>query len=237
MFSLQDKNIASNTIKSYVKGIKAFISWLYKENYIFEDLSAKLALPKAEKKVINVLTDNEIKKLFSVFNTKTFVGIRNYCICALMLDSGLRKNEVVRMQLSDLHIAENYVIVKGKGNKQRIVPLGLKSQKYLVKYMVMRPAFVVSKALFLTKNYEPIKQGTIDKEFKKLKKVFLTRRIYPHLLRHTFATRYLENGGNIYALQQILGHSSLDMVQKYVHLTQSKNAVYFTNFSPLDNIS
>ena len=177
MFSLQDKNIASNTIKSYVKGIKAFISWLYKENYIFEDLSAKLALPKAEKKVINVLTDNEIKKLFSVFNTKTFVGIRNYCICALMLDSGLRKNEVVRMQLSDLHIAENYVIVKGKGNKQRIVPLGLKSQKYLVKYMVMRPAFVVSKALFLTKNYEPIKQGTIDKEFKKLKKVFLTRRI------------------------------------------------------------
>ena len=154
-----------------------------------------------------------------------------------MLDSGLRKNEVVRMQLSDLHIAENYVIVKGKGNKQRIVPLGLKSQKYLVKYMVMRPAFVVSKALFLTKNYEPIKQGTIDKEFKKLKKVFLTRRIYPHLLRHTFATRYLENGGNIYALQQILGHSSLDMVQKYVHLTQSKNAVYFTNFSPLDNIS
>lgn len=237
VFSLQDKNIASNTIKSYVKGIKAFISWLYKENYIFEDLSAKLALPKAEKKVINVLTDNEIKKLFSVFNTKTFVGIRNYCICALMLDSGLRKNEVVRMQLSDLHIAENYVIVKGKGNKQRIVPLGLKSQKYLVKYMVMRPAFVVSKALFLTKNYEPIKQGTIDKEFKKLKKVFLTRRIYPHLLRHTFATRYLENGGNIYALQQILGHSSLDMVQKYVHLTQSKNAVYFTNFSPLDNIS
>ncbi len=237
VFSLQDKNIASNTIKSYVKGIKAFVSWLYKENYIFEDLSAKLALPKAEKKVINVLTDNEIKKLFSVFNTKTFVGIRNYCICALMLDSGLRKNEVVRMQLSDLHIAENYVIVKGKGNKQRIVPLGLKSQKYLVKYMVMRPAFVMSKALFLTKNYEPIKQGTIDKEFKKLKKVFLTRRIYPHLLRHTFATRYLENGGNIYALQQILGHSSLDMVQKYVHLTQSKNAVYFTNFSPLDNIS
>ncbi len=237
VFSLQDKNIASNTIKSYVKGIKAFVSWLYKENYIFEDLSAKLALPKAEKKVINVLTDNEIKKLFSVFNTKTFVGIRNYCICALMLDSGLRKNEVVRMQLSDLHIAENYVIVKGKGNKQRIVPLGLKSQKYLVKYMVMRPAFVVSKALFLTKNYEPIKQGTIDKEFKKLKKVYLTRRIYPHLLRHTFATRYLENGGNIYALQQILGHSSLDMVQKYVHLTQSKNAVYFTNFSPLDNIN
>lgn len=134
-----------------------------------------------------------------------------------------------------MHIAENYAIVKGKGNKQRFIPLGLKSQKYLIKYLAMRPNNNYNQ-LFLTKSFTPIKQGTIDKEFKKLKKVFFNRRIYPHLLRHTFATRYLENGGNIYALQQILGHTSLDMVKKYVHLTQCKNTAYFSTYSPLDNL-
>lgn len=237
VFILQNKNIASNTVKSYVKGLKVFLSWLYKEQYIQDDLSVKIPLPKAEKKVVNVLTDSEIKRLFSSFNIKTFLGIRNYCICALMLDSGLRKNEIVNLQITDLHIAENYAIVTGKGNKQRIVPLGLKSQKYLIKYLAMRPHSINCKQLFLTQSFTPIRQGTIDKEFKKLKKVFFTRRIYPHLLRHTFATRYLENGGNIYALQQILGHTTLDMVKKYVHLTQSKSVVYFSTFSPLDNIS
>ena len=67
--------------------------------------------------------------------------------------------------------------------------------------------------------------------------VNLTRRIYPHLLRHTFATTYLENGGNIYALQQILGHTTLDMVKKYVHLTQAKTVVNFDKYSPLDNLN
>ena len=237
VFCLQNKDIASNTVKSYVKGLKVFLSWLYKEEYIKDDLSVKIPLPKAEKKVVNVLTDSEIKRLFSSFNIKTFLGIRNYCICALMLDSGLRKNEIVSLQITDLHIAENYAIVTGKGNKQRIVPLGLKSQKYLIKYLAMRPQTANCNQLFLTQSFTPIRQGTIDKEFKKLKKVFFTRRIYPHLLRHTFATRYLENGGNIYALQQILGHTSLDMVKKYVHLTQNKSVVYFSTFSPLDNIS
>lgn len=106
---------------------------------------------------------------------------------------------------------------------------------------LLRPSDADTDSLFLTKQKTPIKNATIARIFKTVKvtkvgEVNLTRRIYPHLLRHTFATTYLENGGNIYALQQILGHTTLDMVKKYVHLTQAKTVVNFEKYSPLDNL-
>lgn len=233
---LQQRNISSNSVRTYIKGIKVFLSWLYSEDYININLSEKLVLPKAQRKTIDVLTDSEIVSLFKSFDCKTFLGLRDYCICALLLDSGLRKSEVVRLALPDLHISEGYLIVNGKGNKQRVVPIGLHVRKYLLKYVAMRPAFVRCDSLFLTVKYTPITTCVLERLFKKLKIVLLTPRIRAHLLRHTFATRYLENGGNIYALQQILGHTTLEMSKRYVHFTTHKNVVNFMNYSPLDNL-
>lgn len=233
---LHQRAIATNSVKSYIKGIKVFISWLFQEGYIAENLTDKFNLPRAQRKTIDVLTDSEIIRLFKVFDTKTILGLRDYCICALMLDSGLRKSEIVFLTIPDLHIAEGYIIVNGKGNKQRFVPLGFRTQKHLLKYLSYRPAVLRQNSVFLTDRYTPITKAVLERLFKKLKKDLLTPRIRAHLLRHTFATRYLENGGNIYALQQILGHTSLDMVKKYVHLTTCKNIVNFSNYSPLDNL-
>lgn len=238
---LKSRDISSNSFKSYLKGIKAFLAWSYGEGYTNINLSEKLFLPKAQRKTIDTLTDSEIVLLFKGFNTKTYIGLRNYCICALMLDSGLRKSEVVALTTSDMHISESYIIVNGKGNKQRLVPLGNYSQKHLIKYIAQRPCSVKHNALFLTKDFKPISGSVIARLFKSIQvqKVVegaFTSRIHAHLLRHTFATCYLENGGNIYALQQILGHTSLDMVKKYVHLTQAKTIVNFKNYSPLDNL-
>lgn len=239
--NLNERNITSNSFKTYIKGLKAFLSWLYAEEYISENLGEKLKLPKAQRKTIDTLTPNEITLLFKSFDTKDFLGLRNYCICALMLDSGLRKSEVVNLKLTDIHIVEGYILVNGKGNKQRLVPIGYNSQKHLIKYIAQRPAKVSTDTLFLTKNFTAITGSVIARLFKSLQvqKVGqdpLTCRIHAHLLRHTFATMYLENGGNIYALQQILGHTSLEMVKKYVHLTQAKTVVNFKNYSPLDNL-
>lgn len=233
---LRQRAIASNSVKSYVKGTKAFVSWLFQEQYIAENLTEKFKLPKAQRKTIDVLTGAEITHLFKAFDTKTVLGLRDYCICALMLDSGLRKSEVIRLTVPDLHIAEGYIIVNGKGNKQRFVPVGFRTQKHLLKYLAYRPAALRQNSVFLTDRNTPITKAVLERLFKKLKIDLLTPRIRAHLLRHTFATRYLENGGNIYALQQILGHTSLDMVKKYVHLTTCKNVVNFSNYSPLDNL-
>lgn len=238
---LKERNITSNSFKTYLKGLKAFLTWLYNEEYISKNLGEKLKLPKAQRKTIDTLTSNEIELLFKSFDTKNYLGLRNYCICALMLDSGLRKSEIVNLKLNDIHIVEGYIIVNGKGNKQRFVPIGYNSQKHLIKYISQRPANVNTETLFLTKDYKAITGCVIARLFKtlqaqKLGSDLLTSRIHAHLLRHTFATMYLENGGNIYALQQILGHTSLEMVKKYVHLTQAKTVVNFKNYSPLDNL-
>lgn len=233
--SLRQRNICENSVKTYTKGIKAFLSFLYSEELINIDLAAQWQLPKAKRRVIDSLTDDEIKTLYSCFDCKKLYDLRNVCIISLMLDSGLRRSEVVALSLDDLHLVEGYIVVNGKGNKQRFAPVGYTTRKYLMKYIAMRSALSENRALFLTTKSTPITYTTIERLSAKIKKDCLTPRFHPHLLRHTFATRYLENGGNIYALQQILGHTSLDMCKKYVHLTARKNVVNFSNYSPLDN--
>lgn len=234
--SLNDKDINSISVQTYIRSLRAFLSYCYQEEYISENIPEKFKLPKAQKKTIDVLTVDEIKRLFNCFDTKTFLGLRNYCICSLMLDSGLRLNEVVTLESGNIHLAENYIIVNGKGNKQRFVPLGLNTKKYLIKYISRIPYSCDKTPLFVKDTLTPIKIETIKQLFRRLKTRANIPRLKPHLLRHTFATTYLMNGGDIYSLQMILGHTSLEMTKKYVHLTSVNLAVNFSNFSPLDNV-
>lgn len=233
---LSKKEVTSTTIQTYIRALRAFLSWCYAEQYMQENIPEKFRLPKAQRKTIDVLTDNEIQRLFRCFRGGRFVDVRNYCILALMLDSGLRLNEVVTLESGNIHIAEGYAIVNGKGNKQRIVPLGLHSKKALLRYIALIPYRCDKTPLFVKDDLTALQQSTIKQLFRKLKVQADIPRLRPHLLRHTFATRYLENGGDIYALQMILGHTSLEMVKRYVHLTTSKMTVNYTVYSPLDNV-
>ena len=153
-----------------------------------------------------------------------------------MLDSGLRLHEVVTLTIDHLHLPEGYLIVDGKGNKQRLVPIGLHTRKVLFRYLSRRPGCAPADRVFLMSSLEPITDNTLRQMFRKLKKRADIPRLRAHLLRHTFATRYLENGGDMYDLQQILGHTSLEMVKKYVHSTTRKIVPSFPRFSPLDNL-
>lgn len=234
---LQNKNLSSTSIQSYVRALRAFLTWCFNEDILSINFSEKYKLPKAQRKTIDVLTQDEIQRLMDSFNLSYDIHLRNYCICALMLDSGLRMDEVVTLTISHLHISDGYAIVDGKGNKQRNVPLGLNTRKHLLKYIRKRKPLVNTDFLFLASGGKPINQSTIKQLFRKLKKQLNIPRLRAHLLRHTFATRYLENGGDIYTLQQILGHTSLEMVKRYIHITHSICQKNFSNFSPLDNFS
>ena len=233
---LKTKNITTTSIQTYIRALRVFLSWCYAEGYISTNIPEHFKLPKAKRKTIDVLTDEEIQRLFSCLNGRDFYSIRNYCIVALMLDSGLRLNEVVTLNRDKIHIVEGYIIVNGKGNKERIVPLGLNSKKALLRYVSIVPNSDIETPLFVKDTLTPLKQSTIKQLFRRLKVSANIPRLRPHLLRHSFATRYLENGGDIYSLQLILGHTSLEMVKKYIHLTNSKTAINFSNYSPLDKV-
>ena len=112
--------------------MRAFLTWCFSEEYLSESIPARFKLPKAQRKTIDVLTDDEVRRLFACFDLQTMVGARNYAMCALMLDSGLRLNEAVSLERSSVHVAAGYAIVNGKGNKQRAVPLGLQSKRALI---------------------------------------------------------------------------------------------------------
>jgi integrase/recombinase XerC/integrase/recombinase XerD len=230
---LVERKLASTSIKSHVIVVRTFLNWCIAREYISQRLTDRFRIPKAKQNVIDILSESEIQKLIASFDLSSKTGFRNYIICLLMLDCGLRLNEVATLRIEHISISDNYMLIDGKGNKQRIVPFGSTLKQTLEKYIVSRSS--ERGTLFYTVRESPISRTVITKAFERLKENTGIKRLHPHLLRHTFATLYLENGGNIYALQSILGHTSLEMVKRYLHLSKDKIIRDFHKFSPMDN--
>ena len=228
--SLVDRDLETASVQGYIRSARAFLHWLFLEELIDEDLCTRFRVPKGKQKRIDVLTDAEIQNLLNSFDTTNFHQLRNLCIVLLMLDSGLRLNETITLRQDRFHLAERYAIVDGKCNKQRIVPIGSGSVQFFERYLALKPP---SSYLICQRDGKQLTADTVKDLFRKLKKSTGISRLHPHLLRHSFATRYLENGGNIYSLQTILGHSSLEMVKKYLHLDPRTICKTFDNFSPV----
>lgn len=230
--SLQDDNTKNSvSVQSYVRGLRAYLKWLYNNEYIAVDIPAKLRLTKAQNKVKDILTFDEINMLLNSFDESTFEGLRNLCMISLMVGSGLRLSEVVTLQKARVHLDDGYIIVNGKGNKERNVPIGDFVKEKLRLFEKIR---FDEKMMFMQKNGKQITANTMKDVFRKLKVKTGIPRLHAHLLRHTFATLYLNNGGNIYTLQTILGHTSLEMVKKYLHISPQYVISNFEKLSPLD---
>lgn len=236
----KQKKVSSKTIQTYARALRGWIAWIYEEQYIDEDLSKKFKLPKAQKKIVEILSDEEIKKIFSSFNLNTETGCRNSVMFGLMIDCGLRLSEVIRLNVEDVHINEGYVKVLGKGNKERVVSIGVSLQKVLQKYIFyFRPNPINSfiENLILTTEGKMLTITAVENVFSRLGKKLDIPRLTPHLCRHTFATLYLVKGGDILSLQQCLGHTSLEMVKNYTHLANSFVRLRHKKLSPLDNVT
>jgi len=231
--------LSIESIRDHVRTLKAFTSWLYIEGYTRENILKNLKLPKPEEIIIEPLSEDETIVTLNSIDQKTSVGRRNHTMAVLMLDTGIRIGEVASAELTNLKPTEGCLKVKGKGNKERIVPIGVEAQTAVSEYIT----YVRSKVakpdctrLFVSEDGGPITENTIKLFFSRLKKKSGIKRLHAHLCRHTFAINYLLNGGDIYSLKEILGHTTLEMVNRYLHFTKAQITARHREFSPMDRI-
>ena len=225
------------TIQDNVRALKAFSTWLNTDGYTEENRLKNLKIPKAPKTMITVLTKDEINSIIDSIKRSSLIGARNYAIFSLDLDSGLRESELAGILLNNVDLNNGFIKVMGKGQKERIVPIGKQTRMVLFSYINkerMELNSHDSNFLFLSSRSTPITANAIKLMFSRLAKTSGVRRLHCHLCRHTFATNYLLNGGDIFSLKEILGHTTFEMVNRYLHFTNSQITQQHHKYSPMD---
>jgi len=233
-------NLAAVSIQNYVRGLRAFFNWLHREGYTEEHLLADLKPPRVPNKLVEVLTEHEIRRILACLDPNTASGCRDTAIVITFLDTGLRLSELANVKLVDSHIDQGYFRIMGKGSKERIVPIGGVAEKALQRYVYHfrpEPLHPHEDTLFLTLEGSPLSENAVRLIFSRLAQKSGVKRLHVHLCRHTFATNYLVNGGDVFSLQQILGHTTLEMVRRYVTLASAQVRVQHRKFSPIDRMN
>lgn len=230
---LNNEKLSNNSVRTYQRSVKVFYNWLYEMDYIEKNTAKKWRFVKAAKKEKLPLYSDEVIRMDAQFNENCVTGLRNLCIVHLMLDAGLRMGEVKRLKIKDVLFDKGLLFIEdSKGNKSRYVPIGRKLKQYLYKYMVLYrdisfdqtglSEYNIDDYLFLRiRNNEHITDDVIKQLFQKLKKRADIPRLHPHLCRHTFATSYILQGGDLESLRLILGHEDIATTQKYLHLANT----------------
>ena len=237
--SQKEDLLSPKTIQCHVRVLKAFSTWLYEEEYTNINRIKNLKLPKATVRIMEPLTAEEIKKIVSSINKKSYSGERNRAVLVTLLDTGLRAGEVASITLSNLNLRDGYIRITGKGDKERIVPIGKFVRMELMHYIEkVRPQAYDGDCnnLFLSQGGKPITPNTVKMVFSKLARSSGINRLHAHLCRHTFSVNYILNGGDIFSLREILGHTTLEMVNHYLHFTSSQITAQHHKYSPMDRI-
>ncbi len=220
------KKLSKKSIKLKLSAVKSFFNYLYKKDYINENPSYTITLPKIEQKIPSYLTPEEIKLIFEYYKPKNPIDSRNLALIEFLYGSGLRISEALNIKVSDVTNLNKTLKVLGKGQKERIVPIGKKAKEALKDYISQREnlANELSKDyLFLSKSGKPLTSTDAYRIVNSLLKKFTkTPQKSPHTLRHTFATHMLNNGADIRSVSEILGHSSLSSTQIYTHISIEK---------------
>lgn len=230
--------ISNTTIHDYCVAVKSFFTFLYTNEYVANNIVKSFKIIAKEKTEIMPLNQDEVDEIVGLYNPKTETGARNLCILYLGLDAGLRSGEIVRLKDTDVNFNNNYIyIANSKGNKSRYVRLSRRLKMYLMRYKtVYRYPVDDNNAPFLFKigTDKAITKDTIKMMFQRIKGKTDIERLYPHLLRHTFASSYMCGGGDLIMLSDLLGHSEISMTQKYVRMS-NKQKILSQDIFKLEN--
>lgn len=208
-----------------ISGIKSFCRYMLIENIITDDPSSLLESPRIGMKLPEVLSIAEIDSMVNSIDLSTPEGHRNRAIIETMYGCGLRVSELVNMRLTDIHRTEGFVSVTGKGNKQRLVPVGSVALKEIDNYMERRVTLSVitdANILFLNRRGKKLSRVMVFNIIRDTAAAAgIKKKISPHTLRHSFATHLVEGGADLRAVQEMLGHESITTTEIYTHLDRS----------------
>jgi len=221
-----------------ISGIKAYFKYLLLENIVTNNPSHLLETPKLGRKLPDTLSIDDINSLIAAINLSKAEGTRNKAMLETLYSCGLRVSELVNLKLSNLHLAVGFIKVIGKGDKERLVPIGSVATKYIGIYVdTIRSHMAIKKShedvLFLNNRGARLSRVMIFTIIKRLAEaIHLNKSISPHTFRHSFATHLIEGGADLRAVQEMLGHESITTTEIYTHLDRDYLREAILKFHP-----
>lgn len=233
----KDGGISSNSISRGLVAVKMFYKFLVQEHFVKDDVAGILESPKLIRPLPNVMGMQDVDKLLDAPDLRDWMGIRDKAALELMYATGMRVSELVELTMDGLNLDVGFIKCRGKGDKERIVPIGKKAREAVARYMEkVRPKLLKNKQdphLFVSRLGKKVSRVSFWKMIKKCRnKARIKRDITPHTLRHSFATHLLEGGADLRVVQEMLGHSDISTTQIYTHINKERLKSIHKQFHP-----
>jgi integrase/recombinase XerD len=233
----RDRGLTPASVSRELVAVRMFHRFLAEEGRVKEDVTDAIEAPKLWKHLPEVLSVADVESLLKEPNTRRPQGVRDQAVLELMYAAGLRATEVTLLKIGHLNFETGYLRVSGKGDKERIVPMGKMARHSVERYLKnVRPGWVKGNSedvLFVTHAGRRMSRQTVWAILKKYARTAgVRKKIYPHILRHSFATHLLENGADLRVVQELLGHSDISTTQIYTHVERSRLKGIHQKFHP-----
>jgi integrase/recombinase XerD len=231
------QRLSGESVYLEIAALRAFYRFAENEKLLPANVAENLSLPRRWKRLPKALTNQEIKQLLAPESLQSPQNLCDQAVLELAYASGLRLAELRGVRLEQLHMEAGFINVIGKGNKERVVPLGRKAIEALQRYLEAgRPKLVTSRSpgtVFLTKRGTPFAAVTLWLRIKqRVRRAGISRNVTPHMLRHSFATHLLENGADLRVIQELLGHANISTTEVYTHVAGNRLREVHQKFHP-----
>ncbi|WP_181349463.1 tyrosine-type recombinase/integrase [Thalassobacillus sp. CUG 92003] len=225
------------SINTRLRAIRSFFNFLHREALISENPAERLRLVKQKRTVIETFSREQLRHILRQPDLATFTGLRDYTILSLLIETGVRARELTDIRVKDITWEDSQIRINGKGYKERLVPIQTTMKRQLKRYLSVRGEIDLE-ALFVNIDNQALSVRQLQSRIRKYGRMADIKnvRCSPHTFRHTFAKLAVQNGADIFALQYVLGHASIEMVRNYVNLYGNDVAESHKRFSPLEKL-
>jgi len=236
--TLKAEGKSARTLARHIASIRSFHQFLLREKVVDRDPSIHIETPQLDKTLPKVLSFKEVEALLQAPNIDNHFGLRDRAMLELLYATGMRVTELIDLNLDDIHLTMGFIRCIGKGNKERIIPIGKFATEIMEQYLRdARPKFRSNKyrteAVFLNHHGNRLTRQGFWKIIKKLAaEANIEKELTPHTLRHSFATHLLENGADLRAVQEMLGHADISTTQIYTHVTKTRLKDVYSKYHP-----